>query len=292
MDLLDLLPREHIVVPLEAPDLRTGIAILAARLHETGIVNDLTALEQRIRDQPPRDIVGVTDEVVLPHYRSDAVDTLSLALGVAPVPIPVEPGSDVGVRIIALILAPPEAATLYLQATSTLARLFRQPGTVDLFASQHDAASLRALPQLQKLRLQHGLTVRDVMTQRIHSVPPDSTVRRTLDLMLRRKLHAVPVVGESGEVLGMITDSDMMRALLPQIPRAGDTDREGQTSQDRPVRDIMTRSVLCVSEEMGVSEVASMMLNKDVEQLPVVNAGSIAGMVYRRDIIRKLFGRA
>lgn len=292
MDLLDLLPREHIVVPLEAPDLRSGIVILAARLHEAGIVRDLGALEQRIRAQPAREIVGVTDEVVLPHYRSDAVETLGLALGIAPEPIPVEPAADVSVRIVALILAPPEAATLYLQATSTLARLFRQPGIVDLFASQPDPATLRALPELQKLRLQHSLTVRDVMTQRIHSVPPDSTVRRTLDLMLRRKLHAVPVVGESGEVLGMITDSDMMRALLPQIPRAGETDREGQTPQDRPVRDVMTRSVLCVSEDMGVSEVASMMLNKDVEQLPVVNAGSIAGMVYRRDIIRKLFGRA
>jgi CBS domain-containing protein/mannitol/fructose-specific phosphotransferase system IIA component (Ntr-type) len=292
MDLLDLLPPEHVVVPLRAPDLPAAIGILARRLHESGVVDDLGALEARIRDQPPREIIGVTDEVVLPHYRSDSVNTLGLALGVAPDPIPVEPGGDAAVRVVALILAPPEAATLYLQATSTLARLFRQGNIVDLFARQPDPASLRALPQLQNLRIQHSLMVRDVMTQRIHSVPPDATVRRTLDLMLRRKLHAVPVVGEAGEVLGMVTDSDLMRALLPQIPRAGESDRQEAAPQDRPVRDIMTRSVLCVSEELGVSEVASMMLNKDVEQLPVVNAGSIAGMVYRRDIIRKLFGRA
>ena len=48
----------------------------------------------------------------------------------------------------------------------------------------------------------------------------------------------------------------------------------------------------CDDEDLGVRELASMMLNKDVEQLPVVNAGSITGMVFRQDIIRKLFGRA
>lgn len=292
MDLLDLLPPEHIVVPLRAPDLRSAIRTLAARLHESGIVDDLRALEQRIADQPTRDVIGLTDEVVLPHFRSDAVNTLGLALGIAPEPIPLEQGDGVAVRVVALILAPPEAATLYLQATSTLARFFRQPGVVDELARQPDPESIRALRQLQNLRIRHNLMVRDVMTQRIHSVPPDATVRRTLDLMLRRKLQAVPVVGDKGEVLGMITDSDIMRALLPQIPRAGQADQPGPAPQEKYVRDIMTRSVLCVSEELGVSEVASMMLNKDVEQLPVVNAGSIAGMVYRRDIIRKLFGRA
>lgn len=291
MDFLQLLPAEHVVVPLRATDLRSAIMILARRLHESGVVEELEALEERIRAQPVREVVGITPGVVLPHYRSEAVSTLGLALGVSPEPIEGE-GGEPSIRVVALILAPPEAATLYLQATSTLARLFRQPELVEELTRQPDAESLRALPQLQGLRIQHGLVVRDVMTHRIHSVPPDFTVRRTLDLMLRRKTHAVPVVGEKGEVLGMVTDSDIMRALLPKIPRAGQEEIEGEEPQDRPVRDIMTRSVLCVSEDLGVGEVASMMINKNVEQVPVVNAGSIAGMVYRGDIIRKLFGRA
>jgi CBS domain-containing protein len=51
----------------------------------------------------------------------------------------------------------------------------------------------------------------------------------------------------------------------------------------------MTRSVLCVSEDLGVGEVANMMIHKDVEQVPVVRAGAITGIVSRGDIIRKLF---
>lgn len=292
MDLLDLLPPEHLLAPLRAADLRDAIMTLVRRLHETGAVRDVGALERRIRDQRMQEVVAVSDDVVLPHYRSDAVDRLALAIGVAPDPIPRARDSDPSPRVVALIVAPSEAATLYLQTTNTLARLFRRPGLVNELVRQPGPDAIRALPQLQDLRIQHSLVVRDVMRNRVHSVPPDSTVRRTLDLMLRRSVRAVPVVGEKGEVMGMVTESDIMRALLPQIPRAGEEEHEGTEPRDRPVRDIMTRSVLCVSEDLGVSEVASMMINKDVEQLPVVNAGSIAGMVYRGDIIRKLFGRA
>ena len=293
MDLLDLLPVEHVAAPLRAPDLRTAILQLAGRLRDSGAATDIGALEERIRQDPIRELTAITDEVVLPHYRTDAVDSLCLALGLAPEPIPAGEGSEVRARVVALILAPMEAAALYLQTMSTLARLFRQEGVLDELVRQPDAESVRALDRLQDLKIQHTLVVRDVMTHRIHSVPPDATVRRTLDLMLRRKLQAVPVVGEQGEVVGIVTESDLMRTLLPQIPRAGaDETPEGGEPQAGAVRDIMTRSVLCVSEDLGLSEVASMMINKDVEQVPVVHAGSITGMVHRGDIIRKLFGRS
>lgn len=294
MDLLELLPPEHMVVPLTAPSLRAAIDILMDRLEQVGAVEASPTLRQRMRTEPLRDVVGIGPDVVLPHYRSDAVDSLTLALGIAPDGVVNdEAGGGARSRIVALILAPQDAASLYLQTTSTLARLLREPAVVDRLAAQPDAAGVRAMPEIQQLRIQPSLAVRDIMVHRIHSVSPDASVRATLDLMLRRRLHAVPVVGPKGEVLGMVTDGDLMRVLLPQIPRAG---REGGDAGsgplDRPVREIMTRSVLCVSEDLGVSEVASMMINKDVEQVPVVQAGTITGMVARGDIIRKLFGRA
>lgn len=293
MDLLDLLPPEHIVVPLDAPDLRSAIEALLTRLEEAGAVKATPELHRRIRTEPLRDLVAITPEAVLPHYRSDAVDTLTLAVGVAPEPIlPGESGIETQPRLVALILAPQEAAAFYLQTTSTLARLLRRPGLVSAIAEKASAAAIIAMPELQGLRIQPSLTVRDVMTHRIHAVPPSTTVRQVLDIMLRHRLHAVPIVGEKGEVLGMVTEGDLMRALLPKIPRAGaeepDTDLE---PSDRPVREIMARSVLCVSDDLGLSEVANMMINKDVEEIPVVNAGVITGMVSRSNIIRKLFGR-
>ena len=293
MDLLDLLQPEHVVVPLEAPDLRSAIESLVERLERSGTASPSEELHRRIRTEPLRDVVSVSEDAVVPHYRSDAVAELTVALGVSPVPIPTpEPGIDAEPRVVALVLGPQETASLYLQTTATLARLLKQPGAVDALTRQGNADELLSLDRLQALKIQPNLTVRDVMSHRVRSVSPEASVRRVLQLMLRRRLQSVPVVGDKGEVVGLVTESDMMRALLPKIPRAG---AEGSTTElepgDRPIREVMARSVLCVSDDLGISEVASMMINKDVKQIPVVNDGAITGMVSRSDIIRKLFGR-
>ena len=294
MTLLELLPDEHVVVPLRAPDLRTAIRMLVDRMEASGAVEPSDDLHGRIRTQPLRDVLTVSDEVVVPHYRTPAAEQLTLGLGISPDPIPCPgAGLDARPRVVAVVVGPQEAASRYLQAMSTLARLLRTPGLVDTLVAQPDARAVRALPELQDVRIQPSLTVRDVMAHRIRSVGPDATVRQALDLMLRYRLNSVPIVGAKREVLGLVTESDIMRALMPKIPRAGSEEAEtDEEPGDRPVREIMARSVLCVSDDLGVNEVASMMINKDVEQIPVVHAGAITGMVSRADIIRKLFGRA
>ena len=294
MDLLDLLKPQHVIVPLHAPDLRTAIEALVRRLEETGAIEPSEGLHERVRTERIRDVVAISEDAVLPQYRSSAVGSLTLALGISPEPIPCrESAVDVAPRVVAVILAPQEAPSLYLQTTSTLARLFREPGVVDELTAQPDAEAVLALPQLQDRLIRPNLSVRDVMSHRTHAVPPETTVRAVLDLILQRRLNSVPVVGEKGEVLGLVTESDLMRALMPKMPRAGAEDAEpAEEPGDQPVREIMARSVLCVSDDLGISEVATMMINKDVEQIPVVNEGAITGVVSRTDIIRKLFGHA
>lgn len=293
MKLLDLLPEEHVIIPLRVPDLRTAIQSLIRRLEETGAIAAADELRQRVRKQPLRDVLTVSDDAVVSHYRAAAAPSLCLALGISPEPIPCPGvGLDVAPRVVAVIVGPQETASLYLQTTSTLARLLRTPGVVDTLAAQGDAAAVVALPALEDVPIQPSLTVKDVMAHRIRSVGPDATVRQALALMLRYRVNSVPVVGENRGVLGLVTESDIMRALMPKIPRAGaEEDETDEEPGDRPVREIMARSVLCVSEDLGINEVASMMVNKDVEQIPVVNAGAITGLVSRADIIRKLFGR-
>ena len=53
-------------------------------------------------------------------------------------------------------------------------------------------------------------------------------------------------------------------------------------------RDVMTRSVLCVSEDQTLVDVASLMVNRDVEQLPVVREGELVGFVTREAVLRAL----
>ncbi|HEX7117217.1 MAG TPA: CBS domain-containing protein [Longimicrobiales bacterium] len=294
MELRELLPREHVLVPLHATTLRQALARLVQGLIEGGEVRDASALEKRLMEARLRDVVAVGEHVALPHFRTDGVDRLIVTLGVAPAPLDAyDAGLDIRPRIVVLIVAPPEAATLYLQTVSALARLFRGDGVVERLVAARSADDVLSLPELGELRIQPRLTVRDIMSHRVDSVSPETPVRDAVDLMVRHRLRAIPVVGEKREVLGIVSEWDIMRALLPQIPRAGG--EAGATTEESlqhlRIRDIMSRSVLCISEDMGVDEVANTMINKDVEQFPVVSEGKLTGFLTRGDIIRKLFGR-
>jgi CBS domain-containing protein/mannitol/fructose-specific phosphotransferase system IIA component (Ntr-type) len=288
--LTQLLPAEHIVAPLEATTLRAALTEMAMRLTMSGAVRDRQAVEDAF--DAKRDVVAIAPDVVLPHYRTDAVDRLLVGLGVAPHGLD---GSDLGIysrpRLVGLILAPRETTTLYLQAVAVLARLLRDPERVDRIASAAGPAAVLQHADLENIRLQPRLSVRDIMVHSANSVTPASPLRIAVDLMVRARMRAVPVVGEKQEVLGIVTEWDVMRALLPQIPRAGQEGSEPAVPELMRVKDVMTRSVLCISEELGVEEAANMMINKDVEQFPVTSEGKLTGFVTRGDIIRKLFGR-
>jgi CBS domain-containing protein len=292
MQLIELLPREHIVTPLRATTLRDALSELVALLAGLGHVRDSEKVERGLNGPRARDIVAVAPDVVLPHYRTAAVDALQVALGLAPHGLDArDMGIETRPRVVALILAPTDAATLYLQTVAALARVFRDPRTVDRIVAAATPEDVLSAADLANLRLQPRLTVRDIMIHGVSSVTPATSVRDTVDLMLRRRLRAIPVVGEKLEVLGIISEWDIMRGLLPQIPRAGQESGTDIVPETLRVRDIMTRSVLCISEELGLEEAANMMINKDVEQFPVTSEGKLSGFLTRSDIIRKLFGR-
>ena len=122
--------------------------------------------------------------------------------------------------------------------------------------------------------------LREKANHAVVTVSPDSSVFDAVKTMADRSIGAVVVV-EGEVVLGMLTERDYARKIVLQ-------DRSSRTTK---VRDIMTRSVLCVSEDLGIEEAASMMINKDVEQFPVVSEGKLTGFLSRSDIIRKLFAR-
>jgi CBS domain-containing protein len=239
-----------------------------------------------------RDILPAGPDVVLPHYRTDAVERLLVAIGVHPDGLDaVAVGLEVRPRVVALILAPSHAASLYLQTVSVLARWLSDRDVVERLAAAASPDDVRRLAEPVDFRIQPRLTVRDIMVHGVQSVTPGTPARHAIDLMVRNRLRALPVVGEKQEVLGVVSEWDVMKGLLPQIPRAGQQSGDTSVPESLRVRDIMTRSVLCITEELGIEEAANMMINKDVEQFPVTSEGKLTGFVTRGDIIRKLFGR-
>jgi CBS domain-containing protein len=280
-----------VLAPLDVDTVHAAVAALAARLRETGDVPRPERLEGLFAENRIRDVIHVGDRVLLPHLRTDAVDHLVVALGVAPRPLQVGQRDAGGAQVVVLVLAPPAANDLYLQTVAALARALRRDETVDRLAAARTPDEVLAIGEIRDLTIQPRLLVRDVMSPRVFRVSPDTPVRELLELASTHRLRAVPVVGEDREVLGMVTDRDLLRHLLPLALRPGDGPAHGSASPDGlTVRDIMSRSVMCISEEQGLAEVASVMVNKDVERLPVVHEGKLTGFLTRGDILRKLFG--
>jgi len=129
------------------------------------------------------------------------------------------------------------------------------------------------------------LHVEDALVPVRYRVYPETPLREVIDLMVRREVRAVPVVGERFEVLGIITSGDALAQVLKNPPsgEGGEAPDDGLAA-----RDVMTRTVLCVSESQSLVEAARMMVNRDVEQLPVVREGELIGLITRDAILRAL----
>jgi CBS domain-containing protein/mannitol/fructose-specific phosphotransferase system IIA component (Ntr-type) len=276
-----------VVVPLPADTVQAAVSALAQRLIDGGAVDQPERLARLLAESRVRDLVQVGDRVLLPHVRTDAVSRLVVALGVSPTPL-MMPGVDEGAaQIVVLVLAPPSATGLYLQTVASLARVLRDDAVVDAMVAARTPEEVLALPGMGEITIQPRLTVRDVMTERVYRVGPDASVREVLDMVAERRLRAVPVVDEDRGVLGMVTDRDLLRFFLPVVQKT--TGESPASLKDTKVREVMSRSVICVSEDQALAEVMSIMVTKDLERLPVVNEGRLTGFLTRGDILRKLF---
>jgi CBS domain-containing protein len=131
-----------------------------------------------------------------------------------------------------------------------------------------------------------GLVVQDALEPVIHKIRPDTTLGEILSTIVHKRVGAVPVVGERSEVLGIVTSGDALDQLLRDSPGEDSSSAEERLT----ARDIMTRAVLCVSEGQPLVEAAQMMVNKKVEQLPVVREGVLVGIVTRSKVLRALYG--
>ncbi|HUP52154.1 MAG TPA: CBS domain-containing protein [Longimicrobiales bacterium] len=134
--------------------------------------------------------------------------------------------------------------------------------------------------------MSEGLRVDDALEPVIYKVRPETTLGEILNTMVGNRVGAVPVVGERSEVLGIITSGDVLDQLLRDSP----TDDSPPAVDRLTARDIMTRTVLCVAEGQALKDAARMMVNKGIEQLPVVREGELIGIVTRSKVLRALHG--
>jgi CBS domain-containing protein len=281
-------------VPLRATTLADAAATLADRLTTAGMLADSDRLRRRIAEDRSEDTVALNDRAFVLHYRTDAAQGLAVAIGTAPEPLrrPLRDGEAQHARIVVLVVAPPRLAARYLQVVGGIARTLSRDEVVDEVLRQPDGKSLVRLPSLADLELQSQLTVGDLMTERPRVTGADTPLRDAAIEMVQAGLGALPVVDDDRRLVGLLGDGDLLRDLLTSVVLGSPVSKSQPRAPDRRrrVRDIMTRQVLCVAPEQPLAEVVSLMVNKNVERVPVVRQGQLVGFLTRGDILRQLIG--
>jgi len=290
MKLSELLTAERITLSMRAGDLRSAVRSLVDGLAGSGALDQRAAEEvvRRARAGDAGDVVRIDEAFLLVGVETGGATSLVAALGVSPTPFRVDAGGGEATmaRGLVLLLTPQRLASLRVQAVPTLVRYFREDERSRKVLEAETPDDVRGLSHFEDVEIHDRLLVEDALTPLQYRVYPDTPMEEVVDLMIRRGLHAVPVVGENHEVLGILTSGDALEHLLP---RRLASERKDQGPSR--AREVMSRSVLCVSEDQQLVEAANTMINKDVAQLPVVREGELIGFLTRETVLRLLFGR-
>jgi len=203
------------MVPLPAKTLPEAVRVLIKACAADGKVGDRERLETVVRKAWPEDTVLMGPHAFLTHFRTDAVPALVVALGVSPTPIRREPKSRRQARLVLLIVAPPGEASTYLQAVAGFARALAEPEVVAGLLAARSAREVLENPALNHITLEGQLLVRDIMSTEVKSVRPDTPLREAAGILVQHHLEALPVVAEGGEVVGLISNGELLRYLVP-----------------------------------------------------------------------------
>jgi CBS domain-containing protein len=147
------------------------------------------------------------------------------------------------------------------------------------------------------------------MTNSVISVAPEASLLDVLRLFVEENIHGAPVVDEDGQLQGVVTTSDLLRAQAEEHDSVATTsdyfrgmlefsapDWEGDLTDfqgrlaNRTVSDVMTKQVLSVSLDTPVSEVARCLREHQVHRVWIEDAGRLCGVVSALDLMPVIEG--
>ena len=115
------------------------------------------------------------------------------------------------------------------------------------------------------------MNVGDIMTRHVVSVRESTSIRTTASTLARYRISGVPVVDGSGNMVGLVTEYDLIAR-----PDA------------RTAADAMTREVVSVPEDAAIEDVRKLLVDRRFRRVPVVHGSKLVGIVSRADLVRDI----
>ena len=138
------------------------------------------------------------------------------------------------------------------------------------------------------------MKVSEIMTKKVYTISPDSTLKECAEALNKYNINGL-VVAEKEKVVGVITRSDIFKAILPRYPDIIEEERyvsdleyvEERANKlfEMEVKDIMGAPPITVNSDMPIVKAGSTMILRRVKQVPVVDKGKLVGVITLTDII-------
>lgn len=143
----------------------------------------------------------------------------------------------------------------------------------------------------------------DCMSSPVHTVRPNAPIRDAIRLMLEKRISGLPVIDQSGKLVGMVTEGDFLRRpetgtasrrpkWLQFVLGPGQLAEEYAQAHGRLVEDVMTREVKTAAEETSIADVVDLMESHRIKRVPIVRDSKLVGIVTRANVMRMLASAA
>ena len=119
------------------------------------------------------------------------------------------------------------------------------------------------------------LKLEEIMTKDVVTVKTSVTVEKAVDLMNKHEIGCLVVVN-SRNPIGMVTERDILKRVIPQIKK----------SEKTKISDVMSKPLITAAPATQVGEAAKLMFKRKIKKLPVVEDGQLVGLVTLTDLVR------
>jgi CBS-domain-containing membrane protein len=146
------------------------------------------------------------------------------------------------------------------------------------------------------------LNASDIMTTEVITVKKETSLKELAWILFDKHINGVPVVDDHGALIGIICESDLIRKdrklHIPTVVAIFDwvlylerpkrLEKEIQRINATTVEDLYIKDVVTVDEKTPVDEIATLMTQKQIYTIPVMDGDRLVGIIGKSDLIRTL----
>lgn len=134
-------------------------------------------------------------------------------------------------------------------------------------------------------RVVSELTVADLMTSDLFTLLEDDNITVADEMMKWRNIRHIPVVNDRFEIVGIITNRDILKISVSAL--AGISHRDQRTLHDKvKAKDVMQKKILTVPESTPLFTAAKLLTANKIGCLPIINKGKLVGIITEADFVK------